>query len=58
MSNESTSNDNSAPGNPAEKDTSEKIGRRTLGARVGRFLIYTAPAVIVLTTAKQAQGSP
>jgi hypothetical protein len=58
MSNEITPNDNSAPDNAAPKETNKKIDRRTLGARVGRFLLYTAPAVIVLTTAKQAQASP
>ncbi len=57
MSNENISNGNSASGDGAEKDTSEKIDRRTLGARVGRFVKYTAPAVIALTTAQQAHAS-
>jgi hypothetical protein len=57
MSNEKLSNGNSAPGNAAEKDTSEKLDRRRLVARVGRFVKYTAPALIVLATAQQGQGS-
>jgi hypothetical protein len=53
MSNENTPNNNPA----AEQDNNEKIDRRTLGTRVGRFLKYTAPALIVLTTAQQAHAS-
>jgi hypothetical protein len=44
-------------GNAVEQDNSEKIDRRTLGTRVGRFLKYTAPALIALTTAQQAHAS-
>ena len=56
MPNEKLSNGNSAPGNVAEKDT-KKIDRRSLVARVGRFVKYTAPALIVLATAQQVQAS-
>jgi hypothetical protein len=56
MSNEKkVSNGNSAPGNSAEKDTSKKIDRRTLGTRVGRLVKYTAPALVVMMTAKHPQ---
>jgi hypothetical protein len=55
MSNEKLSNGNSAPGNAAGKDASKKIDRRTLGTRVGRFVKYTAPALIVLITAKHPE---
>jgi hypothetical protein len=57
MSNENLSNGNSAPVNAAEKDTSEKLDRRSVVARVGRFVKYTAPALIVLATAQEAEGS-
>jgi hypothetical protein len=57
MPNEKLSNGNSAPGSVAEKDTSKKIDRRSLVARVGRFVKYTAPALIVLATAQQVQAS-
>ena len=60
MSNEELSDGNSEPGNAAEgnaaeKDTSKKIDRRTLGARVGRLVKYTAPALIVMMTAKHPE---
>jgi len=32
----------------------EKVGRRDLGRRMGKFLAYTAPALIALATAKEA----
>jgi len=32
----------------------EKIGRRAAAGRMGKFLAYTAPALIALTTAKDA----
>jgi len=57
MSNEYMPSGNPASKNAAEKDDSEKIDRRTLGNRVGRFLKYTAPALIALTTAQQAHAS-
>jgi hypothetical protein len=50
-------NENTPNQNAAEKDNTEKIDRRTLGTRVGRFLKYTAPALIALTTAQQAHAS-
>jgi hypothetical protein len=43
--------------NAQAPSTEEKIDRRTLGSRVGRFIKYTAPAVLVLTTAQQAHAS-
>jgi hypothetical protein len=57
MPNEKLSNGNSAPGNVTEKDASKKLDRRSLVARVGRFVKYTAPALIVLATAQQVQAS-
>ena len=57
MPNENTPSGNPAPGQGTEKVSGEKIDRRTLGGRVGRFLAYTAPAVIALTTAQQAHAS-
>jgi hypothetical protein len=57
MSNENTPSGNPAPGKGTEKDSGEKVDRRTLGTRVGRFLAYTAPALIALTTAQQAHAS-
>ena len=48
---------NPAGENAAEQDTAEKVNRRTLGQRAGRFLKYTAPAVIALMTAQQAHAS-
>lgn len=41
----------------AEKDTSEQIDRRTMVGRTGRFLAYTAPALVALITAKDASAS-
>ena len=35
----------------------EKIDRRAVGTRIGRFLAYTAPALIALTTAAHANAS-
>jgi hypothetical protein len=58
MSNENEkklSDGNSAPGNAAEKDAGKKIDRRTLGARVARLVKYTAPALIVMMTAKHPE---
>jgi hypothetical protein len=43
---------------PVEEESGEKIDRRTMAGRVGRFLAYTAPAVIALATAKDAGGTP
>ena len=57
MSNENAPNVNPAANANASEDDSEKIDRRTLGARVGRFVKYTAPALIALTTAQQAHAS-
>jgi hypothetical protein len=57
MSNENTPHDNPAAENTDGQDNNEKIDRRTLGTRVGRFLKYTAPALIVLATAQQAHAS-
>ena len=55
MPNENISKGNSAPGNAVEKDTGEKLDRRSLVARVGRFVKYTAPALIVMMTAKHPE---
>lgn len=41
----------------AGKDTSEQIDRRTMVGRAGKFLVYTAPALIALITAKDASAS-
>jgi hypothetical protein len=52
------SNENMPKGNPpVEKETEEKIDRRTVASRIGRFLAYTAPAMIALTTAKSANAT-
>ena len=49
------SNENVPKGTPpVEEATEEKIDRRTVAGRIGRFLAYTAPAVIALATAKDA----
>ena len=51
------SNENVPSGNPpVEKVTDEKIDRRAVAGRIGVFLAYTAPALIALTTAKDAGG--
>jgi hypothetical protein len=51
------SNENVPSGNaPVEKETDEKIDRRAVASRIGVFLAYTAPALIALTTAKDAGG--
>lgn len=55
MANENISKGNSAPGNAEEKDAGKKIDRRTLGAGLGRFVKYTAPALIVMVTAKHPE---
>jgi hypothetical protein len=50
MSNENVPNTNLQD----EEEVVEKIDRRTMAGRVGRFLAYTAPALIALATAKDA----
>jgi hypothetical protein len=51
------SSENVPNGNlPAEKETEEKIDRRAVASRVGRFLAYTSPALLALVTAKDASG--
>ena len=57
MSNEKAPNGNLPIENATANVSDEKIDRRTAGARVGRFLAYTAPAVIALTTAAHANAS-
>jgi hypothetical protein len=53
------SNENVPNGNPpVEKETEEKIDRRTVASRIGRFVAYTAPALLALTTAKSGSASP
>ena len=53
------SNENVPNGNPpVEKETDEKIDRRAVASRIGRFLAYTAPALLALATAKSAGASP
>ena len=52
------SNENVPNGNPpVEKETDEKIDRRAVAGRIGRFLAYTAPALLALATAKDACAS-
>jgi hypothetical protein len=51
------SNENLPKGNPpVEKETDEKIDRRTVARRIGVFLAYTAPALVALATAKDASA--
>jgi hypothetical protein len=50
------SNENVPNGNPPVEKETEKIDRRTVASRIGRFLAYTAPALLVLATAKDAGG--
>jgi hypothetical protein len=57
MSTEKAPNGNLPIENATANVSDEKIDRRTAGARVGRFLAYTAPAVIALTTAAHANAS-
>jgi len=40
--------------NTSENMPDEKVDRRTAAGRLGKFLAYTAPALIALTTAKDA----
>jgi hypothetical protein len=49
MPQENQPNENAAP-----KDSEEKLHRREVAGRVGKFLAYTAPALIALATAKDA----
>jgi hypothetical protein len=52
------SNENVPNGNPpVEKEAEEKIDRRAVAGRIGRFLAYTAPAMIALATAKDGNAS-
>jgi hypothetical protein len=34
----------------------EQLDRRTVAKRLGKFVAYTAPALLALSTAKQAKG--
>jgi hypothetical protein len=53
------SNENVPNGNPSvDQETDEKIDRRAVAGRIGRFLAYTAPALLALATAKSATASP
>jgi hypothetical protein len=40
--------------NAPAKEPEEQVDRRTAAARAGKFLAYTAPALITLITAKDA----
>jgi len=46
MSNQNLPNEN------ADEKTEEQVDRRTVVGRAGKFLAYTAPALIALITAK------
>ena len=39
---------------PASKDNEEKLHRREVALKLGKFVAYTAPALIALATAKDA----
>lgn len=45
------------PGASEEQNVQEDINRRTVAIRAGKFLAYTAPALIALMTAKDAAAS-
>jgi hypothetical protein len=52
------SNENVPNGNPpVEKEADDKIDRRAVASRVGVFLAYTAPALLALTTARDAYAN-
>ena len=50
-------NENLPDENATEKQTDEQIDRRTVAVRAGKFLAYTAPALVALITAKDASAS-
>jgi hypothetical protein len=43
---------------PAPEPDAPAVNRRDIGKNVGRFLVYTAPALLALMTAKDASASP
>ena len=47
-------NENLPNENTAQNESEEKLGRREIAGRMGKFLAYTAPALIALATAKDA----
>ena len=47
MENEKLPNENAG-----QNDNEEKLHRREVAGRMGKFLAYTAPALIALSTAK------
>ena len=55
MENEKLPTQSPAQGDsPPQSDSEEKLHRRQAAGRMGKFLAYTAPALIALATAKNA----
>ena len=49
--------DNLPSESPTAKENDEPIDRRTAAARAGKFVTYTAPALLALLTAKDVAAS-
>jgi hypothetical protein len=48
----------SSPEDTTPEPDAAPIKRRDIGKNVGKFLVYTAPALLTLITAKDASSSP